>query len=111
MALNLSLSWLAFLAAKVLYLTGLRPSFGDTAAPMVLLRMLPGFIMLPGLFWLFVQANWRVRLFLFFFLSPIMLGITQDRYILPIQPVLFFYGAKAWGEIARLCQKIKATEA
>ena len=111
MALNLGLSWLALLAAKVLYLTGLRPSFGDTAAPLVILRMLPGFIMLPGLLWLLVRAEWRVRLFAVFFLAPILFGISQDRYVLPIQPVLFFYGAKAWGEIVRLCLKFRTVAA
>ena len=111
MALNLSLSWLALSGAKVLYLTGLRPSFGDTAAPLVVLRMLPGFIMLPGLFWLLVRAEWRVRLFVAFFLAPILMGISQDRYVLPIQPVLFFYGTKAWGEIVQLGQKVRTIAA
>jgi hypothetical protein len=110
-ALNLGLSWLGLLGAKVLYLTGLRPSFGDTAAPLVLLRMLPGFIMLPGLVWLLLWANWRVRLFVAFFLAPILLGISQDRYVLPIQPVLFFYGTKAWGDIVQLSLRLRTIAA
>ena len=106
-ALNLGLSWLGLLGAKILYLTGLRPSFGDTAAPLVVLRMLPGFIMLPGLVWLFLQASWRVRLFVVCFLAPILLGVSQDRYVLPIQPVLFFYGTKAWEEIVQISLRLR----
>lgn len=101
-ALNLGLSWFALLAAKVLYLTGLRPSFGEAALPLVILRMLPGFIMLPGLVWLFFWASWRVRLFVFCFLAPILLGISQDRYVLPIQPILFYYGTKAYRDLLLL---------
>ncbi|MDA1101391.1 MAG: hypothetical protein O2967_20695 [Proteobacteria bacterium] len=107
--LNRGLSSLALLAAKVLYLTGLRPSFGNTATPLVVLRILPGIIMLPGLLWLLLRANWRVRFFVVFFLAPILSGISQDRYVLPIQPVLFFYGVKAWGEIIKLCLRVRRT--
>ncbi len=109
--LNLGLSWFALLAAKVLYLTGMRPSFGDTVAPLVVLRILPSVIMLPGLLWLLIRAEWRVRLFMIVFLVPILLGISQDRYILPIQPILFFYGTKAWGEIVQFCLKYRTRPA
>jgi hypothetical protein len=109
--LNLGLSWSALLAAKILYLTGLRPSFGGTIAPLVVLRILPGIIMLPGLLWLLIRAEWRVRLFVVFFLAPILLGISQDRYILPLQPVLFFYGAKAWEEIIKFCLRLRSIAA
>jgi hypothetical protein len=106
-ALNLVLSWSTLLVAKVLYLTGMRPTFGDTSALLVILRMLPGMIMLPGLFWLLFRANWRVRLFIVCFLAPILLGVSQDRYVLPIQPVLFFYGAKAWSGIIQRCLRFR----
>jgi hypothetical protein len=106
-ALNLGLSWLALIAAKVLYLTGLRPSFGGTETPLVMLRMLPGFVMLPGLVWLLLRAHWRVRLFTALFLLPILFGISQDRYVLPIQAVLFFYGIKAWRDFALLFRKLR----
>jgi hypothetical protein len=106
--INIVLSWSALLAAKICYLTGLRPSFGDTATPLIVLRILPSFIMLPGLLWLLIKAEWRVRLFVVVFLAPTLLGISQDRYVLPVQPVLFFYGVKAWGEIVHLCRKFRA---
>lgn len=106
-ALNLGLSWLSLAAAKILYLTGLRPSFGDTEMPLVILRMSPGVIMLPGLIWLLFRASWRLRFFVVLFLAPIVLGISQDRYVLPIQPILFYYGTKAWGKFAQLCTRSK----
>jgi hypothetical protein len=109
--INIVLSWFALLAAKIFYLTGLRPSFGDTATPLIILRILPGLIMLPGLLWLLIRAEWRVRLFVVFFLGPILLGISQDRYILPLQPVLFFYGAKAWEEIIKFCFRVRSIAA
>jgi len=63
------------------------------------------------LFWLLVCAQWRLRLFVVFFVTPILLGISQDRYVLPIQPVLFFFGAKAWGAIVKSSLKVKTTAA
>ena len=67
--LDLGLSWSALLAAKILYLTRMRPSFGDSMAPLVILRILPSVIMLPGLLWLIFRAEWRVRLFVVLFLA------------------------------------------
>ena len=106
-ALNLGFSWFGLVAAKLLYLTGLRPSFGDTALPFVILRMLPGAIVLPGLIWSLLRAEWRERLFVVFFLAPIFLGVAQDRYLLPIQPVLFYYGICAWREIVGYYRKFR----
>ncbi|HIF10919.1 MAG TPA: hypothetical protein EYQ81_14505 [Sneathiellales bacterium] len=105
--LNLGLSWLSLVAAKVLYLMGLRLSFGNTATPLVALRVIPGMIMLPGLIWLIFRADLRVRFFTFFFLVPILFGISQDRYVFPIQPVLFYYGIKGWREFAFFFKKIR----
>jgi len=103
---NTVLSWTVFLGAKMLYAAGLRPSFGDTATPLVFLRMLPGIFVLPGMIWVFVCAGWRERLFVFMFMGPIILGVTQDRYVLPIQPILFFYSARAWEAFAQLCLRL-----
>jgi hypothetical protein len=100
---NLGLSWIALFGAKMLYASGIRPSFGDTLLPLVFLRMLPGLVVLPGLFWVFVRASWRERVFVSIFLAPIILGVTQDRYVLPIQPILFFYGTKAWRDFIQSC--------
>lgn len=100
---DLGLSWLSFVGAKLLYLTGIRPSFGNATPVLVILRMLPGFVVLPGLVWLFVRGSRREQIFVVIYLAPIILSVTQDRYLLPIQPILFLYGTKAWGEFFQLC--------
>jgi len=91
--LNIPLSWLSLLGVKILFAVGLRPSFSDTAIFLVLIRSASGLILLPGLIRAFVSGpNW-LRLFLVCFLLPIFLGLAQERYLLPIVPILFFYGA------------------
>jgi len=91
--LGLPLSWFSLLGLKMLYFVGLRPSFGDTALFFILMRAVGGLILLPGLVRVFVSGpNW-LRLFLLCFLFPIFLGLAQERYMLPILPILYYYGA------------------
>jgi hypothetical protein len=99
------LSWLALLGAKILYLAGLRPSYGEVLTPLFFLRLLPGFIILPGVLTLPFLSNRREQLFLFAFIAPLILGIGQERYLLPIQPILFFYGIIAWTGLFRFLKK------
>jgi hypothetical protein len=94
--LNFPLSWLSLLGAKLLYFTGLRPSYGDTSIWMVLARSAAGLVLLPGLVWLAWRGSNRDRLFIAAMLAPVLLGGTQDRYNLPIQPLLFYFGWKAY---------------
>ena len=91
-ALNLIASWFALSVAKAMYFTGLRPSYGTTESLFVLARAAPGLILLPGLVWAFVRGTWAHRLFLGVYLLPFALGVAQDRYNLPILPILFLYG-------------------
>lgn len=98
-SLNLALSWLSLLAAKTLYMLGLRPSFSDVSLIMVLARSAAGIFLLPGLIYLFLYANWRYRLFMFLFVLPILMGPAQDRYILPVQAILFFYGVRSYAAV------------
>jgi hypothetical protein len=86
--LNKSGSLVLLIGAKALYFVGLRPSFGDTAIWIVLLRAAPGLVLLPGLAWGLTMLGWRMRLFLVLYLIPIIAGPAQDRYSLPIQPIL-----------------------
>lgn len=95
-ALDRALSLVALVGAKLLALVGLRPSAGDTAAPFVLLRAAPGVILLPGLLWGLLCADRSHRLFLALFIAPILAGATQDRYMLPVQPILFLLGCRFW---------------
>jgi hypothetical protein len=91
-ALDQALSLLSLVAAKILYFVGLRPSYSDLSLPLLLVRAAPGLILLPGLIWGVVCAGWRLRLFLLLFILPMMLSVSQERYNLAIQPLLFFLG-------------------
>ena len=93
------LSVLLLVGAKILYFVGLRPSFGNTETWLVLLRSAPGVVLLPGLAWGLIMTGWRMRLFLLLFLFPILAGPAQDRYSLPIQPILFYYCACAYSHV------------
>jgi hypothetical protein len=90
--LDLALSWVSLLVAKILNFVGLRPSYGATPDFLVMMRALSGVILLPGLIWGVVKAGTRHRIFLLIFFLPIFLGPSQDRYNLPIFPLLFFFG-------------------
>ena len=94
--LNLLLSWLSLFGGKLLYLVGLRPSYADTSLPVVLARAAPGLIFLPGIIHIFVVGDRAHRLLTALFLLPIFLGTAQDRYILPIQPLLFLHGTMVY---------------
>lgn len=88
-------SILLLIAAKLLYFVGLRPSYSDQSLVIVALRAAPGLILLPGLIVALVQAGWRMRMLLLIFCFPILIGASQERYILPIQPILYLFGVVA----------------
>jgi len=94
--LDRGISILLLVGAKILNLVGLRPAYGDTLFPLVLIRAAAGLVLLPGLFHLFLFAGWRERMFAGIFLLPIIFGPTQDRYNLPIFPILFLHGAMVY---------------
>ena len=94
--LDKGLSWMLLAGAKLFNLVGLRPAYGDTLLSLVLIRAAAGLILLPGLFHLFLFASWHERVFVGIFLLPIFLGPTQDRYNLPIYPILFLHGAMVY---------------
>ena len=94
--LNIVVSWLALAIARVLYFVGLRPSYGATPELLVILRALPGMILLPGLVWGLMRGGGRQAMFLALFCLPVFLGPSQDRYNLPVYPLLFFFGAQAY---------------
>ena len=94
--IDIGLSWLSLLGAKVLYLVGLRPSYSNTPLFYVMLRAAAGFVLLPGLVYLMWRADKSERLFVGSFILPILLGASQDRYNLAFQPILFYYGFLAY---------------
>jgi hypothetical protein len=95
-ALDRTLSLLVLASFKLLALVGLRTSAGDTAALFVLMRAAPGVILLPGLLWGLFRADSAHRLLLALFIAPILAGATQDRYMLPVEPILFLFGWRWW---------------
>lgn len=90
------LSWMALFCAKLLYFTGLRPSYGQTAEILVLARGAPGLVLLPGLVMLLFAAPGRQRVLVILYFLPFLLGPSQDRYYLAIYPLFFLYGARFW---------------
>ena len=100
--LNLLASWLSLGAAKLLYLVGLRPTYGDAHWAIVLLRSAPGLLFLPGLVYLTVRGNVYDRWLTILFLLPVLAGASQDRYTLPLQPILFIYGLVAYRRLGQL---------
>jgi hypothetical protein len=94
-------STLALLGAKLLYFTGLRPSYGDTAAWIVVARSAAGIILLPGILYMFVAGDRTHRLFIAIYMAPVLFGASQDRYNLAIQPLLFFFGYQAYAWVWR----------
>ena len=97
--LNEAASWLALLLAKLLYLAGLRPSYGETSLTLVLIRAAPGLILLPGVLYGFFRAPWAYRLLLAAFFAPVALGAAQDRYLLAVTPLLVLFALRAAEEL------------
>ena len=97
--LDLPLSWLCLVAAKAAYFTGLRPSYGVTPFALVAARGAAGLVLLPGLLYVLVRGAWRDRVLIGVYVLPVLLLASQDRYDLPILPILFLYGhaaIRAW---------------
>jgi len=94
-------SWVALFSAKLLYFVGLRPTYGETSIGLVAVRAAAGIVLLPGLIYASILLPRRQRLFVALFCLPILLGPTQDRYNLPIFPLLFLYGALAYEAVFR----------
>lgn len=92
---DLPLSWLSLIGAKMFYLVGLRPSYGVTPVELVMVRAAAGLVLLPGLLWLLVYRPKREALFVLLYVAPPFVGATQERYLLPILPLVFFYGVLA----------------
>ncbi len=90
--LNKIFSLISLFIAKLLYFSGLRPTYGDTLNLFIVIRSSAGLIIFPGLIWLFFKGSFNEKLFIVLFIFPILLGLAQERYSLPIYPLLFYYG-------------------
>ena len=106
--LDLPASWLSLAGAKLLYFTGLRPSYGVTAPALVLARAAAGIVLLPGLLYLFVAAPKTQRALVALYCLHIFLGPTPERYYLAIYPILFLYGTMVWDAAFRHLLRFRA---
>ena len=100
--LDRPLSWLALIGAKFLYLTGLRPGYGEATSILVLVRAAAGIVLLPGLLYGFFRAPWAYRFLLVAFFAPVVFGSAQDRYVMPVAPLLVLFAERFVFEIRGL---------
>jgi hypothetical protein len=90
------LSWLLFAVSKLMHAVGLRPSYASVDTWLVFVRALPGLVFLPGLIYLFFVGKLFEKWFVFFFMVPVFIGASQERYLLALTPILLFWGVRAW---------------
>jgi hypothetical protein len=95
------LSWLLFAISKLMHAVGLRPSYASVDAWLVVARALPGLLFMPGLIYLFFSAEKFERWFVLFFMLPIFIGASQERYLLALTPILLLWGVRAWIRVGR----------
>ena len=95
------LSWLLFAISKLMHAVGLRPSYASVETWLLIVRALPGLLFLPGLIYLLFAGHWFERWFVFFFMLPVFIGASQERYILALTPILLLWGVKAWRRVGR----------
>lgn len=86
----------ALIVSKLIYASGLRPSYSDVPAIFVFMRGMGGILILPGIFYCFYRGSWLERVLLLGFLFPLLITVAQERYLLPIAPLLLLYGGTFW---------------
>jgi hypothetical protein len=87
-----ALSWFLLLGAKTMYFAGLRPSYSGIDLHVLFARSGLGLILLPGLVYGLLRGSTLDRVLIVTFIFPVIAGASQDRYNLPIQGLLYFYG-------------------
>jgi hypothetical protein len=95
-ALNNAFSLVVLGLSKLVHAMDLRPSYAELDPLLTLARSLPGLVFLPGLFYCMLRAPMLERIFVGFFLIPVFVAASQERYILGIMPILFFWGVCFW---------------
>ncbi|OSM01812.1 hypothetical protein MAIT1_01851 [Magnetofaba australis IT-1] len=101
--LDQPLSWIALMGAKLLSFMGMRYSYYSTHGSMLVLalRWGSGALFLIG----FIRLMWRgqsmQRLLVLCYMAPFFLGAAQERYLLPIMPLLMFHCAWAINTLGR----------
>lgn len=80
-----------FAISKVLHASGIRPSYAGLDWWLVVARSLPGLLFLPGMVYGLLRAGGFERIFIACFLLPVFVGAAQERYLLPIAPLLIIW--------------------
>jgi hypothetical protein len=89
----------ALITSKLLYASGLRPSYTDTSILFVCLRGMGGIFILPGIFYCIYKGSWLERVLVLCFVVPLLFIVGQERYLLPIAPLLLLYGGIFWKDL------------
>lgn len=95
----------ALIVSKLIYASGLRPSYSDTSILFVILRGIGGIWILPGIFYCIYRGSWLERVLLLGFLFPLLVTVAQERYLLPIAPLLLLYGGIFWKDLYLFTRK------
>ena len=82
--------------SKLLSLVGIRQSYSGVHWSLIALRGATGLITLPGLLYLLWSGQIRHRVIVACMLGPVIIGFPLERYVLPVLPILFFYGVKVY---------------
>jgi hypothetical protein len=77
--------------SKVLHAAGIRPSYAELDLWLVIARALPGLLFLPGMIYGLAKASYFERVFMLCFFAPVFVGAAQERYLLPLTPLLMFW--------------------
>ena len=93
------ISNVALIASKVIYASGLRPSYSGTSTLLISFRLMAGVLVLPGIFYCIYRGSWLESILLFGFLFPLLITVGQERYLLPIAPLLLLYGGIFWKDL------------
>jgi hypothetical protein len=105
------LSCFLFAISKLMHAVGLRPSYASVDTWLVFARALPGLLFLPGIIYLFLVGEKFERWFVFFFMLPVFVGASQERYILALTPILLLWGVRAWRDAGRWgCYQLRPTK-
>jgi hypothetical protein len=106
--LDVPLSMGALALAKTLYFCGLRPSFETPSAIGLAARTLSALaVAIPGLVWCLLKGDTRDRLLVALFLAPALAGLAQERYNLPILPLLTYYAALSWQSLGERLARLR----
>ena len=89
----------ALIVSKLIYASGLRPSYSDVSIIFVFFRSIGGLLILPGIFYCFYRGSWFERILLLGFLFPLLITVAHERYLLPIAPLLLLYGGICWKDL------------